>query len=831
MKSFWGLIPRYLWKNKKRTLSTAVAIILSVILVMAAVIMKKTYLEYEKQINIDGEGLDWHIATNVEEDKNIDKLRQDELVKDLTVTTYCFAQSISKKNPEYYIKLRGFDDNAGDFYNFKFIEGRGPEKDDEIALEEWILPYLDKDYKVGDRIELECLLDDVEEDEPPVKYEFTLTGVFTYKSSYTDGGREAQGWVRRSFTDKEKKKYNSRIKQCQVYIRLKSIKNLDGKCTMLNNDPNYPDMHFQRSMFKFGEYYSRIFFNTITTILFIFIAIVDIVNIYNIFSVSVEERRREFGILRALGCTAGKVKSLIICEGFFIGIISIFLGIIFGNLITKGMMVLVGAQGMETLLVFPLEGVISSVIIGLISVLAGSYFPARKSEKIAPIEAINGLERTNVKGGDIRIEDISIFRRKPEFSISMALINIKRNKKRFRTSVVSIAIVLILIVSSIYLIGLIDAVKTFKEQYGEGDFKVTTAGNNYLKTVDVDSIKETPGIELLSKEKYLEVKMHISKEQLTSQGYSYLEGEAKHSEDKERAFKNKQFELQSGIFAYDEEKLNSLKAVVLDGEIGPSEEPVIYIAQGIHHLDYTSVKVGDTIKVIYDTYDERGSKSGVNMKAFRVGAIIKDEAVKINNGSASIGGVISSEDASKYLGLDGYSTLRLGIKDGTGQSEAKTNLEEVMQNIRAGSLSAYKDDLKAMKKSMIKITFILYTFVFIVGIVSIINLINIMKMNVLTRQKEVGLLRAIGFGTDEVRKMISAEGALYGIVSGIAGSLIGNLLTYSLSKMLGGSNWKFPFVTFVLMIIITIIITTLTSLIASRQLFKNSIVDSIKSVE
>ena len=151
-----------------------------------------------------------------------------------------------------------------------------------------------------------------------------------------------------------------------------------------------------------------------------------------------------------------------------------------------------------------------------------------------------------------------------------------------------------------------------------------------------------------------------------SQGYSYLEGEAKHSEDKRKAFKNQQFELQSGIFAYDEEKLNNLKAAVIDGEIGPSEEPVIYIGQGLHHLDYTSVKVGDTIKVIYDTYDERGSKKGVNMKAFRVGAILKDEAVKVIDGSASIGGIISSEDASKYLKLDGYSTLRLGIKDGTG---------------------------------------------------------------------------------------------------------------------------------------------------------------------
>jgi ABC-type antimicrobial peptide transport system permease subunit len=98
------------------------------------------------------------------------------------------------------------------------------------------------------------------------------------------------------------------------------------------------------------------------------------------------------------------------------------------------------------------------------------------------------------------------------------------------------------------------------------------------------------------------------------------------------------------------------------------------------------------------------------------------------------------------------------------------------------------------------------------------------------------MMRALGLGNDEVRKIIIHEGVLYGIASGGIGITLGAILTY-LIYIVGtqiisqGLVWKFPTVTIVITYIIVIIICLISSMIPSRGLFKSSIVDSIRAVE
>jgi len=107
-----------------------------------------------------------------------------------------------------------------------------------------------------------------------------------------------------------------------------------------------------------------------------------------------------------------------------------------------------------------------------------------------------------------------------------------------------------------------------------------------------------------------------------------------------------------------------------------------------------------------------------------------------------------------------------------------------------------------------------------------------MKMNVITRNKEIGMMRAIGLGEDEVKSMIRTEGFLYGITASVVGSTLGSLLTYIIhNKVVNNVVWKFPAITIIVIFVATITITTLSSVLSSRQLFKTSIVDSIRSVE
>lgn len=832
MKSFWGLIPRNLWKNKKRVFSMAVAIVLSVFLIMVLFIMRNYYVDFMTQNQKNTTGTDWDISSNIEGYNNIDKLRQDENVRELTVSTHSFAKSPVEKS-SYYFELNGYEDNALDFYNLEFTEGRQPEKDDEIAFEGWILQYLDKDYKVGDKITLSCNLDFADEGTEPSEYEFTISGIFNRISEFDKGNMGVMTWVTRTFAEKELKANHLEPVNYHAYIFLKDNYPLDSKLTAFNNDINYGNMYFLRSQFKKSNLLFRRLSMEVITILFIIIGIVVTINIYNIFSVSIKERRKEFGILKALGCSPGKIIIMVMSESFIIGFFSIVAGILSGKYITKGILALFNNFNIKTVHRFPTGGVIASMVIGVFAVFIGTYFPARKGSKVSPVEAINDVENIDAKHSNFVIEGVNIFHRKPGFPGIMALINLKRNKKKFKTSVVSISITVILIMTSSYLIGQINPSEKFRRDYGEGDFKIQSNGANYIMDEDLSDISNLSEIEIISKEKNMMVSVYPEKDQLTEEGFKYLKGETRKSESDKNRFDRGIYELKGSIFAYDEDKIKELKDYIVDGDLDIKEgdTPTIFIVQGLNNNKYTDIKVGDEIKTTYVFYKDDGEKGGERTQIFKVGGVLKRNVLNDYDATISVGGIVSTEEAKQYLNLSGYSTVRIGIKNGSSYDQAKTAMDNTFGDMRKLMISDFREDFNEYKAKTGRLSFLLYGFVFVVAVISMINLINIMRMNVITRRKEVGMLRATGFGVDEVKKMITLEGSAYGIVAGLAGTVLGTVITYIIHKLVWILTWNFPVIEILLLMLFTICITTMASLISSRELFKTTIVDSIRSIE
>jgi|GEM_PF-6597844 len=57
MKSFWGIVPRYIIKNKKRVSSIAVGIVLGITLIMSLSIIQEAWTK----ALIQAKGLAWRI--------------------------------------------------------------------------------------------------------------------------------------------------------------------------------------------------------------------------------------------------------------------------------------------------------------------------------------------------------------------------------------------------------------------------------------------------------------------------------------------------------------------------------------------------------------------------------------------------------------------------------------------------------------------------------------------------------------------------------------------------------------------------------------------------
>ncbi len=135
--------------------------------------------------------------------------------------------------------------------------------------------------------------------------------------------------------------------------------------------------------------------------------------IYNAISVSVIQRRREIGILRSIGVTRSQVLSLFLCEAGLIGTIGSLIGIAAGIGLAKIMLFFVSRTitalyilvKTEHLVIPPLI-LVGGVGIGLLAALLSSIGPAREASKISPREALApGTLETKVK---IRLKHFSL---------------------------------------------------------------------------------------------------------------------------------------------------------------------------------------------------------------------------------------------------------------------------------------------------------------------------------------------------------------------------------------------------------------------------------------
>jgi putative ABC transport system permease protein len=109
---------------------------------------------------------------------------------------------------------------------------------------------------------------------------------------------------------------------------------------------------------------------------------------------AVYERIREIGTIAAIGTLPGKILSMYLTEGFFLGIAGSVAGIIAGSII----IIIINAAkvtfnfGMqEGLIINASLGALESIVIiltVLIVSIAGGFYPAYKASRMEPVQAL-----------------------------------------------------------------------------------------------------------------------------------------------------------------------------------------------------------------------------------------------------------------------------------------------------------------------------------------------------------------------------------------------------------------------------------------------------------
>ena len=112
--------------------------------------------------------------------------------------------------------------------------------------------------------------------------------------------------------------------------------------------------------------------------------------IFNTLSMTVVERIREVGLLRAAGASRGQVMSFMLTQALALGVIGSLLGLFLGGILAFGMVAFVRTIGSVTLdrPAVPLDAVVMAALVGVGVTLAAALEPARRASRIQPVEAL-----------------------------------------------------------------------------------------------------------------------------------------------------------------------------------------------------------------------------------------------------------------------------------------------------------------------------------------------------------------------------------------------------------------------------------------------------------
>lgn len=852
MKHYKNLTEKYLKENKKRTVFTILGVVLSVALITTVGIFLKGMQNNLIEQNKKNYG-SYHIMIKNADHNLINNLKSNPKIKNIGIMQQSKNKTILKNSTKLsFVKM---NEVGMKITPFKVEKGKLPSKKNEVAVEEWALQDYSKDeVKIGDNIDLK-----LENGETKT---LKLTGLLlnTIKGQEKNVSMALVKDV--DFIDGSKNAFIEISEKANLKETISELRKLVSKDKFYTND---------HLLALLGASSNETVNNAITAIAIIVITIIIIATIaviYNSFQISIMQRMKELGLLRAIGTTPKQIKNIVLREATFMVLIGIPLGLILGiiamlivaivfNQLNSSMSKDTMTLAISVFKTPPIVFLISSLV-GVFSVYISALLPARSAGKVPPLVAVNN--ENHIK--KVKINKISFFVSKllRKIDLIMAYRNIKRNKKRFNITVFSmtISITIFIIFSSMARMG-----ENFTDKVDESskmDFTINfskglrdkslNAMSKDLKKVDgikdiyinynsvnMNSIVDYSDINSLAKK----IDPNSFKEKVTLDGkekvktfiffQGYDDNKLKLSKNyvKEGEIDKDKFNKENGVILvrnyslYSEKEKKSYNTSVVDFKVGD----YIYVDS---NLKYKKSKNGESEEIKKDKY------SAKDLSKVKVLAIVDDNPF---GNASSLFTVITTKDVLNNLiknndyKKDEFKTKSIGLRLKNKKDEKKVSksLNKLLEKETNGTLINNIQQLREQNSNSIQTLILMYGFVVVITLIGSINIINTINTNLILRKKEFASLRAIGMSMKNIKRMISLEGILYGVISSIYGCILGNLGSYLLySQMMRVSGFAFKIYIDIIIIATlgSIIIGYLSTLIPLKKLTKENIIESMR---
>ena len=819
MRSYSSISFKYMWQHKLRTILNILSIVISVAMISMlgnltmgirdlilfdtmteegynqAVFSDIDYSRYKKlKLNVDIE--DAVLSKTMPSPNSI----YNELVKEFV--------GIPESLNEFVAMSEGVEKIAPDL----LIEGRYPSNSKEIVIRQDLIQRFNSSLEIGSVVTLEY-----NNNESYYSEEYTLVGIM--KSSEETNSYRLSSMIKGLDPEDTAGTFNA-----YVFTSKRASNNVDI-IKIAEGLGILPEQVFLSSMYNGALGVDRI--NLIVGVAGAFFMLIiagsTFSGIFTVFNISYAQRLKQFGLMRAVGATEKQINDVNKREIITLALISIPLGILLGRFIIYLMFNWVSADIFKLFgysdfkLKFYPELMIVIAILSFATIYFSIYAATARKKNLSPIEAIRQSDLAGVKVRKKRYFFTRLFLGMEGY---LARRNIDRSKGKFLLSSISIAVTITIFVSSIFVTKVV-SVANFYSSESEYDYDVyyRNTSEEIFDQKILKDLSESGAIEAVPYYN-LAVSVDVRMNQLSDDLANRLS--ISHvKEDLYTIFGSKLLIMDRDdimkkydVRTEDLDEVIKNKAAFTFTEYGSYVENFNYYSEneigiGVSPELYFRIPVGNYPIKSY-AYNE-AYPGGITL-------IIPTEVVEnyisrefLNNYTTNVGVNVNPIESSR---MEDYISSNSNLS-------ARFNLTESQKR---------ENQIKAVR---------VYLLIFsgMIALISGINIINSISANMLTRRKELSLLKAIGMSKKAFRRMMTIETIYYSIWGSILGFMFSytliylgqNILLYKYEHPIYFLMFTYPIISYIIIVITTVFIVYLSSILAMNKVIGNDLIANLRN--
>ena len=766
MRSYLSLVPISAKVHKRQSRMTRICIILAVFLVTSIFSMAEMWTDAETTAMRHNHG-DWHIAL-----QNVSKDEAEQIRKNSNVAVSSWYDEINTDAEQnYYIDgknavLYGIEESyITDIMKYP-TEGVYPQNENEVALSADAKELFS--VKIGDEITLDTPVGDVK---------YTISGFYEDDTEFNDIIGGCCVFMNRKTFD-EILRLNGVESESQFYIRFQNENGLKKTIADMMQQYNLTAENVKENTAVLGmlgassnESVNELY--PLAAACFVIILIAGVFMISSCMNSNVAQRTKFFGMMRCIGASKQQIIRFVRLEALNWCKTAIPIGCALGTvtcwILCAILRFFVKGEWVDMpLLAVSINGILCGALVGVITVFIAAHSPAKQAAMVSPAAAVSGnadMSKNVNHAAKTRFLKVET---------SLGIHHATGTKKNLFLMTGSFALMIVLFLAFSACLDFVH--KLLPSVTSKFTPDITIASQDDTNSLDgnlPDKIAEIEGVE-------------SAFGMMTRTAFSVeVNGN----------------ETEIDLFSHDKTLLDTFKKSVISGDISRVYEDGNY-AMAVYNQEYR-LSVGDKIKTGNQELEI---------------VCVTSEGVGSVSGAPTV--VCSEKPFMRLTGECRFAMISVVLKKDVSEA-AVSKIRDLVGDCLFVDNREENSDING---SYWVFRIASYGFLAIISLITVLNITNSISMGVSARIKQYGAMRAVGMGSGQVAKMITAEAVTYAICGTAAGIILGLLLHYLIYAKIVithfGGSWNIPFAT-IAIVLLLVVFSCIVAIYAPAKRIRN----------